>query len=144
MLRAANARSSGYAALIAVLIAIYTLIDGIGARASGNAAAYGLWLFFTIALPYVPLVLAREPGTLFEQLRSHGTAAFFGAILSIGAYLIVLWAMTRAPVAGVAALRETSVIFAAMIGAHLLKEPLGAERVAGACVVVAGIALLKL
>ena len=67
-----------------------------------------------------------------------------GALASFGSYGIALWAMTRAPVATVAALRETSVIFAAMIGALLLKEPFGRHRIAGACVVAAGIALIKL
>ena len=64
-------------------------------------------------------------------------------MLTIAAYLIALWAMTRAPIAAVAALRETSVIFAAAIGAWLLKEPFGRQRMIGACLVVVGIALLK-
>ena len=144
MLRNAHGRSTGFAVTIALLIAAYTLIDGIGARAAGNAASYGFWLFFTVALPYVPIVVARHPGEILQQLRPHAARAITGAVLSIGAYLIVLWAMTQAPLAAVAALRETSVIFAAIIGAMLLKEPFGAERVAGACIVVLGVALLKL
>jgi drug/metabolite transporter (DMT)-like permease len=76
-------------------------------------------------------------------LRSGWWRALLGAAFSIGAYLIVLSAMTQAPVAAVAAVRETAVIFGAMIGVLLLKEPFGAERIAGACVVALGIALLK-
>jgi drug/metabolite transporter (DMT)-like permease len=66
-----------------------------------------------------------------------------GGAASVAAYLIALWAMTRAPIAAVAALRETSVIFAALIGAWLLREPLGRGRIAGACLVALGIALLR-
>ncbi len=63
---------------------------------------------------------------------------------SLGAYAIVLWAMTVAPIAAIAALRETSVLFAALIGAIFLKEGLGWPRLAGAASVVAGVAALKL
>jgi len=67
-----------------------------------------------------------------------------GGVLSMGSYAIVLWAMTRAPVAAVAALRETSVIFAALIGSLMLREGLGALRVTGAALVVCGIVALRL
>ena len=67
-----------------------------------------------------------------------------GGIGSVAAYGIVLWAMTRAPVAAVAALRETSVLFAALIGGVWLKEGLGFQRLLGAASVVAGVAALKL
>lgn len=144
MLRQAHARSSVFALANAVLIAAYTLIDGMGARASGNAASYGLWLFFLTALPYVPIVLAPHRAAIGTHLRAGWRRALLGAGLSLGAYLIVLSAMTQAPVAAVAAVRETSVIFGAMIGARLLKEPFGTDRIAGACVVALGIALLKL
>jgi drug/metabolite transporter (DMT)-like permease len=75
--------------------------------------------------------------------RALLTRALIGGMASVAAYLIALWAMTQAPIAAVAALRETSVIFAALIGAWLLKEPLGRQRLAGACLVVLGIALLR-
>jgi drug/metabolite transporter (DMT)-like permease len=144
MLRRLHPRSSTFALVNAVLIAAYTLIDGMGARASGNAASYGLWLFFLTALPYVVIVLAPHRGTIGAHLRQGWWRALLGAALSLGAYLIVLSAMTQAPVAAVAAVRETSVIFGALIGALLLKEPFGADRIAGACVVALGIALLEL
>ena len=144
MIRHAQARASALALITAVLIAAYTLIDGMGARLSGNALSYGLWLFFLMAVPYVGIVVSRHPHAVVPHCRCHGWRAVLGAALSIGAYLIVLWAMTRAPVAAVAALRETSVIFAAIIGAALLNEPFGRNRIAGACVVVAGIALMRL
>ena len=141
--RHAQGRSSLLAIANAVLIAAYTLIDGMGVRLSGNAASYGLWLFFLIAMPYFGIVASRYRTTIRMQLRAHWWRALLGAALSIGAYLIALWAMTEAPVAAIAALRETSVIFAAMIGALLLNERFGRDRIAGACVVVIGIAMLK-
>jgi len=144
MLRQAQARPTAIALSNAALIAAYTLIDGIGVRLSGHALSYGLWLFLLTALPYAAVVLVRQPEGLGAHLRRAWPRALAAAALSIGAYVIALWAMTRAPIAAVAALRETSVIFAAIIGWLLLKEPFGRHRIAGACVVAAGIALIKL
>jgi drug/metabolite transporter (DMT)-like permease len=143
MLRHAQARSTAIALGNAMLIAAYTLIDGIGVRLSGHAAGYGLWLFVLTAIPYAGIVLVRRRSTLRAHLRRRGWRAPLAAALSLGAYVIALEAMTRAPIAAVAALRETAVIFGAMIGALMLKEPFGRDRVAGACVVAAGIALMK-
>jgi drug/metabolite transporter (DMT)-like permease len=138
-----RARSAAFAVGNAVVIAGYTLIDGLGVRLSGNSASYGLWLFFLTAWPYVGIALWSRRTQLGAHLRRHWWRGLLGGTLTIAAYLIALWAMTRAPIAAVAALRETSVIFAAAIGAWLLKEPFGRHRVAGACLVVVGIALLK-
>lgn len=138
-----RARSAAFAIANAGVIAAYTLIDGIGVRLSGSASGYGLWLFFLTAWPYVAIALWSRRETLGAHLRRHWWRGLLAGTLSIAAYLIALWAMTLAPIAAVAALRETSVIFAALIGACLLKEPFGRHRIAGACLVVAGIALLK-
>ena len=75
--------------------------------------------------------------------RRRWPVAAIGGSASIGSYAIALWAMTRAPVASVAALRETSVLFAALIGARLLKEPFGLQRAAGTGVIVAGVMALR-
>ncbi|MCC6533595.1 MAG: EamA family transporter [Burkholderiales bacterium] len=143
VLREGQRRAIAYALCNAGLIAAYTLIDGTGVRRAGNAASYGLWLFFVTAMPYVVIVIAQRRTSVRAHLRLRWWRALLGGGLSVAAYLIALWAMTRAPVAAVAAVRETSVIFAAILGAMLLKEPFGRQRIAGACVVVAGIALLK-
>jgi drug/metabolite transporter (DMT)-like permease len=79
-----------------------------------------------------------------RYLRTSATRGLVGGALSLAAYGIVLWAMTRAPVAAVAALRETSVLFAALMGSLWLKEKFGLLRLAGAVSVVLGIAALKL
>ncbi|MPZ43435.1 MAG: EamA family transporter [Betaproteobacteria bacterium] len=136
-------RPAAFAVGNAFVIAAYTLIDGIGVRLSGSAVSYGLWLFFLIAWPYAGVALWSRRAALGAHLRRHWWRGLLGGTLSIAAYLIALWAMTQAPIAAVAALRETSVIFAAVIGAWLLKEPFGRHRIVGACLVVVGIALLK-
>ena len=125
------------------IIAAYTLIDGIGVRHSGNAASYVLWLFFVIGLPVIPVLLWHRGRGLAGHLQRQWRRTLLSGSLNVAVYLIALWAMTQAPIAAVAALRETSVIFAALIGAVWLKEPFGRQRIAGACVVVLGIALLK-
>ena len=128
----------------ALIIATYTLVDGAGARASGNAASYVSWLLFLEGLPFVFWVVARRGPAAARYLRAGARRGIVGGACSLASYGIVLWAMTRAPVAAVAALRETSVLFAALIGSLWLKEGFGLPRLAGALSVVLGIAALKL
>ena len=129
----------------AAIIATYTLIDGAGVRASGNSLAYVSWLLALEGLPYLAwLFWSRGGGTVTRYVARSGRLAVVGGFGSLAAYAIVLWAMTQAPVAAVAALRETSVLFAALIGAVWLKEGFGMMRLVGAASVVAGIAALKL
>jgi drug/metabolite transporter (DMT)-like permease len=128
----------------AAIIAAYTLVDGTGARASGNAFAYVAWLIFLEGIPFVVWVLIRRGRPALVYLRASARTGLIGGACSLAAYGIVLWAMTRAPIAAVAALRETSVLFAALMGTLWLKEGFGWRRVAGAASVVAGIAALKL
>lgn len=128
----------------AAIIAAYTLVDGTGARASGNAIAYVTWLIALEGLPFLAWIAWRNGAPAVAYLRRGWRRGLLGGACSLAAYAIVLFAMTRAPVAAVAALRETSVLFAALIGAVWLKEGFGAMRLAGAASVVAGIAALKL
>lgn len=133
-----------YALANAGIIAVYTLVDGAGARASGNALSYVAWLTFLEALPFLTWIRWVKGRGAVSYIGRGWRRGFVGGAASLGAYAIVLWAMTRAPVAAVAALRETSVLFAALIGAVWLKEGLGLPRLAGAASVVAGVAALKL
>jgi drug/metabolite transporter (DMT)-like permease len=128
----------------AAIIGTYTLIDGAGARASGNAASYVAWLTFLEGIPFIAWIYARRGRPAVTYLRRGWRRGLIGGAGSVAAYGIVLWAMTRAPVAAVAALRETSVLFAALIGGVWLKEGFGLQRLAGAASVVAGVAALKL
>ncbi len=134
------------------IIAIYTFIDGMGVRtevsAGGSAWRYVMILFVLDGLPYPLLVwLRRTPAQRREIVayaRTRWPVAALGGVASIGSYAIALWAMTKAPVASVAALRETSVLFAALLGTWLLKEKFGVQRALGTLVVVLGVISLRL
>jgi drug/metabolite transporter (DMT)-like permease len=128
----------------ASLIAAYTLVDATGARASGSPAGYVSWLIFLEGLPFLAWVFARGRRPAVRYVVNSAGRGLVGGACSLAAYGIVLWAMTHAPVAAVAALRETSVLFAALIGSLWLKEGFGLPRLAGAVAVVLGIAALKL
>jgi len=134
----------GWALANACIIASYTLVDAAGVRVAGRAESYVVWLFTLDALPFTLLILFWKKDQLMAYARRFWLRGLAGGALSAAAYGIVLWAMTRAPVAAVAALRETSVIFAALIGAWLLKEGHLARRIAGAATVAAGVIALKI
>lgn len=138
-----NRRATAWALANAVLIATYTLVDGAGVRLSGRPESYALWIFFLDGFPYVLMVAWGRRGELLHYARRYWVRGLVGGAGSVAAYGIALWAMTRAPIAAIAALRETSVIFAALLGAWLLKEPFGARRIAGALAVAAGVIALK-
>jgi drug/metabolite transporter (DMT)-like permease len=140
----ASRKATAWALASALIIAVYTLSDGAGVRISGGAERYLVWLFLFMGLPFGLMVLAMKRGALIAHARCYWIRSLAGAALSGLSYGIVLWAMTRAPVAIVAALRETSVIFAALIGAWWLKEGHLKERMAGAAAVLAGLIALKL
>ena len=136
--------AAGWAIANAAIISLYTLVDGAGARASGNAVAYVCWLIFLEGFPYMIWIVATRGRPAVTYMAGRWRRALAGGAASLAAYGIVLWAMTRAPVAVVAALREVSVLFAALIGALVLKEGFGWRRMAGAASVVAGVAALRL
>lgn len=137
-------RATLFAVANAVVIAAYTLIDAQGARASGAPVSYTLWFFAANAVVIAVLGLAMRGRALPAHLRRHWLRSAIGGACALGAYGIVLWAMTRAPVALVAALRETSVIFAAAIGALLLKEKFTRRRLAATGAVLLGLITLRL
>lgn len=128
----------------AVIIAAYTIVDGQGTRLSGNPVSYGQWLFLLNALPLSLFAFAWRGREVLAHVGERWRMGLIGGALSMGSYAIVLWAMTRAPVASVAALRETSVIFAALLGSFLFREGHVALRIAGAVLVAGGIAALRL
>ena len=128
----------------AVIIALYTLVDATGVRLSQSPVGYVLWLFVLDALPFPLLVLLSRKKEFLKYSFQYWHRGLLGGVLSAGAYGVALWAMTRAPVAAVAALRETSVIFAALIGAWLLREGHIARRLVGAATVALGVAALKI
>jgi drug/metabolite transporter (DMT)-like permease len=137
-------KSSSFALANAVVIAAYTLVDGYGTRLSAHPLSYCLWLFLLDPLPILAIALARHGNGVWRHFKTRWAPCTVGGILTVAAYGIVLWAMTRAPIATVAALRETSVIFAALIGSVLLREGFGVPRIIGAVLVAGGIAALRL
>jgi phosphonate utilization associated putative membrane protein len=137
----------GYALANAAIIAAYTLVDGMGVRASGNALQYVALLFMLDGLPYFTLVMWQRRAALADSvafMKQRWPVALVGSSASLGAYAIALWAMTKAPVASVAALRETSVLFATLIGVLMLKERFRLQRLLGAGAVVVGVMALRL
>src|SRR4051812_4613030 len=120
--------AAGWALANAVIIAIYTLVDGSGARASGNALSYASWLTFFEGVTFLTWIRFHRGPAATVYLRKAWRRGLIGGIGSLAAYGIVLWAMTRAPIAAVAALRETSVLFAAVIGTLWLKEGFSVAR----------------
>lgn len=137
-------RAVGFALATALTICTYSVVDGIGARASGVPVAYSLWLFVGIAATLVPYALFRLGPKVFADIRPLWPRGLIGGGLQIGSYGIALWAMTLAPIAIVATLRETSVLFGAAIAVVVLKEPLRATRIGAALLILCGLVLLRL
>ena len=137
-------RATAFAAANAVVIGAYTLIDAAGARASAAPVSYTLWFFVANGVVITAIGLALRGGAVPAYLRRHWLRAAAGGACALGAYCIALWAMTRAPVALVAVLRETSVLFAAVLGAAVLKEKITRRRLVATGAVLAGLAALRL
>jgi drug/metabolite transporter (DMT)-like permease len=141
--RLAALKPMGFALATGVTIAAYTLFDGLGGRRAGDVFGYIVWLFVIDAVPFTLLVAYRYRARLGEALASAWRPAAAGGVLAVGAYGLVIWAMTRTSMAQVSALRETSVIMAALIGSRLLREPFGTRRLVAAGAVAAGVLLLQ-
>jgi drug/metabolite transporter (DMT)-like permease len=137
-------RAVGFALFTALTICAYSVVDGIGARLSANANAYSLWLFVGIALVMLPYALYRDGRDVIPAMQMYWWRGLAGGALQVLSYGIAIWAMTVAPIAIVATLRETSVLFGAVIAVMVLKEPLRPVRVAAALLIVTGLVLIKL
>jgi drug/metabolite transporter (DMT)-like permease len=137
-------RAIGFALFTALMICAYSVVDGIGARLSENPNAYSVWLFIGIAVVMVPYALYRDGLDVVPAMHRFWLRGFSGGALQVLSYGIAIWAMTAAPIAIVATLRETSVLFGAAIAVVVLKEPLRAARVLAACLIVCGLILIRL
>lgn len=137
-------RAIGFALFTALMICAYSVVDGIGARLSANPNAYSVWLFIGIAVVMVPYALYRDGRDVVPAMHRFWLRGFAGGALQVLSYGIAIWAMTAAPIAIVATLRETSVLFGAAIAVVVLKEPLRAARVVAACLIVCGLILIRL
>jgi drug/metabolite transporter (DMT)-like permease len=140
-----DARSVGFALLTSVTITVYTLVDGLGARQSGAPFAYTAWLFLLSGGAMAGHgILCGGARSFGPSLLANWPLALGGAGLSTAAYAIAIWAMTVAPIALVAALRETGVLFAALFSTLILREPIMPARIVAALLVLAGAVLLRL
>ena len=136
-------RAVGFALLTAVTICGYSLVDGTGARVAGNPHSYTIWLFILDGIVMVSAGLALRGRPLLLDFTVYWRRGVIGGVLSLAAYWIAIWAMTVAPIALVAALRETSVLFAALIAVVALKEKLRPLRIAAALIIVVGLILIR-
>ena len=126
-----------------VLIAAYTVADGMGVRAAGNPFSYILWLFIFEPIPIGLWLLATDRAGWFGYMRAKPGKITAGALAAATAYAMVIYAMSVAPMALVSSLRETSVIFAALIGTLMFREPFGRQRIIAAILVCLGVVLIK-
>jgi drug/metabolite transporter (DMT)-like permease len=126
------------------VIVIYTIIDGLGARVTGSGVVYVAWMLSATAILLFLLMVALRGRRFAEDLRKGWLFALGGGALALASYAIALWAMTLAPIGLVAALRETSVLFAAILGAVLFGEPFGPKRWVALVLIVGGILILRL
>lgn len=124
--------------------ATYTLIDGLGARVSGDAVSYVAWVFVADGLIFTTVTLLwKGTGIVPRDGKSWGLATFASAA-SYGSYAVAIWAMTFAPLAVVAALRETSILFAVLMGWLIFGEKMTGEKALAAAVIVAGVILTRI
>lgn len=138
-----NPRAAAMALATGCFIASYSLCDGLGARQAGTAVGYYAWLTLFNAVLFALIIRVTKPGIL-SQLPSRGRMiALIGGGASFLAYAIVTWAFTMAPIALVTALRETSIVFALIIGVVFLKEPLNLAKVASTMATLLGVTILK-
>jgi drug/metabolite transporter (DMT)-like permease len=141
-------RRPGRAAFLAAVgtgltIAAYTTVDGVGVRLSGSPVGYIGWLMVLESLCVPMFAVVRRRDVLLKQPKRILLAGLAAGALSVLAYGLVLWAQTRGALAPIAALRETSVIFGAIIGTLIFREPFGRTRIAATVLVAAGIILLN-
>jgi drug/metabolite transporter (DMT)-like permease len=141
---AAQRKSLAFALVNAAVIAAYTLIDAKGARLSGAPVGYALWFFAVNGVVMLAAGSLQRGAAASRHLLRQWRIAFIGGAFATGAYGVALWAMTQAPVALVAVLRETSVVFAALLGALFLKERFTGRRVAATAAVLAGLVVMRL
>ena len=140
---AKNPKAVLYALCTAAFIASYTLVDGLGVRRAGSILGFAVWLTIGDGLLTLLLVGIWKGAAVRQALRHNAAVGFVGGALQVGAYWIIVWALALAPMAMVSALRETSVLFAALISVFLLREGFGVWRFVSAGFVTLGLILSR-
>lgn len=138
-----NRRAIGFALLTSASISAYTMVDGLGARAGSSAGVYIVWLILLDGIMMLTFGLLLRGGSFVEACKASWPTVLAAATMSGASYAIAIWAMTVAPIALVAAVRETSVLFAVLLSVLLLREPARPARMAAVLVAFAGVMLLR-
>jgi drug/metabolite transporter (DMT)-like permease len=137
-------RTTACALVTAAVIACYTLIDGAGVRRSGAPAAFTIWIFLLSGAGLLGWAMAKHARALAGFARANLLLLPFGGAATLGSYAIALWAMTLAPVAAIAALRETSILFATAIAGLVLRERISPARMSAVALVACGAVAMRL
>jgi drug/metabolite transporter (DMT)-like permease len=137
-------RSTAFALATACVIALYTMIDGAGVRRSGAPAAYTMWIFLLTGAAVTAWALRGHAGALWRLAAARPLLVPLGGVSTLGSYGIALWAMTLAPVAAIAALRETSILFATAIAVLFLRERVGRGRLLAVALIACGAVAMRL
>ena len=133
-----------FALATSAFIAAYTLVDGVGGRGAPSASSYTVWLFVLDGSSMGLLCLLVRGRPAVDAMLPAWRSGLVTGALSLGAYWIIIWAMTLAPIAAVAALRESSILFAVVLSSLMLKEKLTAWRIAAAVLILVGVAGLRI
>jgi drug/metabolite transporter (DMT)-like permease len=142
--RTSRMASVGWAVLVAITIAIYTTLDGLGVRRSGSPLGYVVWLCLLEGLTLAPLVVATQGVPMLVTVVRNWKLTLVGGSATLAGYGLVMWAMTQAPIALVSAARETSVIFAVLLGVLAFKERLTRTRLLSIALVMVGLVTMRL
>jgi drug/metabolite transporter (DMT)-like permease len=146
--RRSDGLRNGPAALMAIItggfIAAYSLVDGLGAREAGTALGFYSWLSILNAIIYATIMKIIRPGLVKRVIFQDWRMALSGGCASFTAYALVVWAFTLAPIALVAALRETSIIFALLLGVFVLKERLDLMKMFATMITMLGVGVLRI
>ena len=132
------------ALLTAIIIAVYTIVDGVGARKTGSAVTHAVYLFFLIGLSMAGLACWRRGFGWITASETRWREGFFAGFAQFTSYATCLWAMTQAPLGLVASMRETSILFALLFAILLLGETLSLVRLFSSCLILAGLMVIRL
>ncbi|WP_226574406.1 DMT family transporter [Acuticoccus sediminis] len=139
-----NRKGLFYALGTACFTASYTLLDGLGARVAGTASGYILWMMALNAVLMAVIAGTMRGRAAFARLPAAGLPGVAAGAMSLGSYWIAVWAFTQAPIALVASLRETSILFAILIAATVMREPVSHKRWAAAVFIALGVVVVRL
>ena len=138
-----NPRGAALALVTGFFVAGYSMVDGYGARAAGTAVGFYACETILNAVAFAVIVAVASPGILQRTIRNHKKLMAIGGGASFAAYALVVWAFTQAPIAVVTALRETSIVFALLIGVFFLKERLSLLKLVSAMLTMLGALMLR-